>query len=111
MHRLLLQAVQPLEDDVDMAREGTEVEGGLEVDAPRDLAVGPDELGKVEALVPAPHRVCLHEAVRLVAREAGLDEREQDALAEEEAVARLEVRAHPLGMDGEPLDEPGEAVE
>ena len=53
----------------------------------------------------------LDEAVRLVARQPGLDQREQHALREEEAVARLQVRAHPLGQDDEAFDQPGEPVE
>ncbi len=68
-------------------------------------------VAEVALLVPGPHRVALDEPVRVVARQAGLDEREQQALAEEEAVARLEVPLHPLGPDDEALDEPGEAVE
>ena len=53
-------------------------------------------VAEVEALVPRAQRVLLDEAVRLVARQPRLDEREQHPLAEEEAVARLEVRAHAL---------------
>ena len=66
---------------------------------------------EVQLLVPGTHRVALDEAIRLVAREPRLDEREEDALAEVEAVARLEVRSHPLRPHDEPFDEPGEAVE
>ncbi len=42
---------------------------------------------------------------------ARLDEREQHALAEEEPVARVEIRAHSVRVDDEPFDEPREAVE
>ena len=66
---------------------------------------------KSRLLVPGAQGVSLHEPVRVVAREAGLDERQQDALAEDEAVRRVEVRAHALGVDDEPVDEPREAVE
>ena len=82
-----------------------------EVDRSRDLGVRPDELGKVETLVPRPHRVALDEPVRVVPRAPRLDERQQQPLAEVEAVARVQVLAHPLRPDDEPLDEPGEAVE
>ena len=105
------ERAQALEHDVDVTRVGAEVEDGIEVDAPRDLGVGADELREVEPLVPGAHRVTLHEPVRVVAREPGLDEREQQALAEVEAVARVEVLAHPLGADDEPLQQPGEPVE
>ena len=99
------------EDGVDVARVRAEVEDGVEVDARRDLVVGAAELAEVELLLPRAHRRALDEAVGVVAREAGLDERVEHALAEEEEVARLEVPAHPLGPHDEALDEPGEAVE
>src|SRR5207237_3748768 len=73
--------------------------------------VGAAELAEVELLLPRAHGRTLYEAVRVVAREPGLDERVEDALAEEEEVARLEVAAHPLGPHDEALHEPGEAVE
>ena len=69
------------------------------------------ELAEVELLLPRAHRRALDEAVGVVAREAGLDERVEHALAEEEEVARLEVPAHPLGPHDESFHEPGEAVE
>ena len=53
----------------------------------------------------------LHEAIRLVAGEPRAHEGEQHALAEHEAVRRVEVRAHASGVDDEPAHEPGEAVE
>ena len=70
-----------------------------------------DELAEVLLLLLRPQRVPLDEPVGVVAGEPGLDEREQQPLAEEEPVARLEVAPHPLGPDDEPFDEPGEAVE
>ena len=87
------------------------VEDGVEVDAAGDLAVGSDELAEILLLVPGAERMPLNEPVRLVAFQPGCDEREQEPLAEEEAVARLEVPPHPLGADDEALDEPGEAVQ
>src|SRR3954452_11726460 len=108
---LLGELVQTVEDGVGVACVGAEVEGGLEVDAAGDPLVGGHELLEVEPLVPRTEGMFLDEPVRLVARQPGLDEREQDALREVEAVARLEVRAHALGQDDEPVDEPGEPVE
>src|SRR5581483_6399831 len=80
-------------------------------DAAGDLVVGADELAEVELLVPRAHGVALYEPVRVVAFEARLDEREQDTLAEEERVARLEIAPHSLRSHHETLDEPREAVE
>ena len=75
----------------------------VEVDAPGDLGVVTDELAEVEPLVPRAHRMPLHEPVGLVTDEPRLDEREQQALAEDETVARLEVLAHALDADDEPV--------
>src|SRR5690242_3544204 len=99
------------ENGVDMTRVRAEVEDVVEVDARRDLVVAAHELAEVELFVPRAHRVALHEAIGVVARETGLDEREEDALAEEERVRRLEVPQHPLLAHDEPFHEPGEAVE
>ena len=76
-----------------------------------DVWIGQDELAEVEPLLPGPHGVALNQSVRLVARETVRHECEQHALAEDEAVRRLDVRPHSLRVDHEPLDEPGEAVE
>src|SRR5919108_3235605 len=108
------QSVQALEDGVDVSRVLVEVEDRVErgaVEPLSDLRVAADELGEVALLLPGAQRVNLHEPVGLVARQAGLDEGEQKPLAEEEAVACLEVPPHPIGPNDETLDEPGEAVE
>src|SRR4051812_3127641 len=108
MDGLLLSDERPqaLEDDVDLAGVGSGVEDRVEADTAGELAIGPDELAEVLLLGPGPQPGPLDEPVGLVALEAGLDEREQQALAEEEAVARLQVPAHPLRPDDEPLDQP-----
>src|SRR5689334_13539476 len=86
--RLLLsrshERTQAFEDDVGVADVRRRVEDGIEVDASGDLRVGARELREVERLVPRPHRVPLDEPVGVVAGEAGLDEREQQPLAEDE---------------------------
>ena len=61
--------------------------------------------------VPRLHCQPLHDAVGLLPLEARLDERQQQPLAEVEAVARVEVLAHALGAHDEAVDEPCEAVE
>src|SRR5262245_5884967 len=102
------ECVQTIEDGVDVARVVAEVEDRVErngVEAFRDLGVGPNELGEVELLLPRAHRVALDEAVRLVSRETGVHQREQQPLAEVQAAAELEVAPHLLRMDHETLDE------
>src|SRR5947209_1462460 len=96
MDGLLLggECVQACEDGVDVARVRAEIEDGLEIDAARDLVVGADELAEVELLVPRAHGIALHEPVRVVALESRLDEREQNTLAEEERVTRLDIASH-----------------
>ena len=74
--------MQAVEDGVDVARVVAEVEDRVErsgVEALRDLRVRAHELREVELLLPGAHRVPLDEPVRVVAREARLDEREQHA--------------------------------
>src|SRR2546429_9829540 len=110
MKGLLVESFETGEHGVDVARVRAEVEGRFDVDARRDIVVGAAELADAELLLPRPHRRPLDEAVSVVAREAGLDERVEHALAEEEEMARLEVSAHPLGAYDETLHEPGEAV-
>ena len=53
----------------------------------------------------------LHQPVRLVARQPRLDEREEQALTEEQPARRLEVGSHSLGTDHETAHEPAEAIE
>ena len=48
----------------------------------------------------------LNEPVGLVTFEAGLDEGEQDPLAEDEAVRVVEIAAHPGRVDDEAVDQP-----
>src|SRR5947209_3246978 len=105
MDRFLLpyEGAEPLEDGVDVTGVGGEIEDGVEVDASRELAIGSDELAKILFLVPGAKRVPLNEAVGLIALEPRLDEREQEPLAEEETMARLEIAPHPLGPHHEPL--------
>src|SRR5579883_2001675 len=104
MDGLLLsdERVETLEDGVDVTGERGEVERRVErVPAERggDLRILADELAEVALLLPRAHRAALREPVGLVARQPGRDEREEDALAEEQAVARLEVAQHPPGED------------
>src|SRR5436190_3228641 len=113
MNRLLLshERVQPLEDGVDMTDGGIQIEHGGEIDVPRDLGIGTDERPEVSLFLPGLHGVSLDEPVCLVPRNAGLDEREQQAVAENESVTRIEVPPHPVRIDDEPLDDPRKAVE
>src|SRR6185437_7545167 len=110
MNGLLLsgECAQPLEDGVDVTGVLAEVEDRVEIDASRDLIVRFDELTEVLLLLVRPERVPLNEAVGIAPGQAGLDEREQKSLAEEEPMSGLEVAAHPLRPDDQALDQPGE---
>src|SRR5437764_15124784 len=97
------ERAKALEDGVDVADGGVEVEDDVEVDATRDPRVVGDELTEVALLLPRAHRVLLDKPVRVVAREAAVDERQQEPMAEVETVARVEVSAHPVGVHDEHL--------
>src|SRR5262245_25645216 len=105
------ELAQPLEDGVDMTGVPAEVEDRVEVDATRDLVVRADKLAEVLLLLVRAQCVALHETVGVSARETGLDEREQQPLAEEETTTRFQVASHPLRADVEALDQPGEPLE
>src|SRR3954452_18662871 len=111
MRWLPSQRPEALEDRVDMTGVRLEIEDRVELDPRRDRVIAADELAEVALLLPRLHGVPLHEPVRLVAAEPRLDERQQQPLAEEEAVARVEVPLHPLGEHAQALDQPGESVE
>ena len=53
----------------------------------------------------------LDEPIGLVAREPGFDECQQQPLAEEKAVARLEIASHALFPHDEALHQPAETIE
>src|SRR5262245_39903053 len=100
------ERTKALEGDVAVAGGGIESEDGVELGAVGDGGLGLDETAEVALLLPGLHRCALHEAVRLLAREAGLDEGEEQAVAEDQAVAGVEVAAHALRIDDEALDDP-----
>src|SRR3954453_4673223 len=113
MNRFLLsdEGVEAVEHGLDVTHGRVEVEDGVEIDAACQLAIGAHELDEVRLLFPCTHRVCLDGAVRIVPREPGLDEREQQTMAEEQTVTGVEVAAHALWIDDETLDDPVEAIE
>src|SRR3954447_6350760 len=113
MDRLLLsgERMQALEHGVDMANGCFEIEHGVEVDLLGDLGICGDEGAEVALFLPRLHCMPLHEAVRLIPRDARFDEREEEPVAEHEAMARVQVAAHPFGIHDEPLDDPREPVE
>src|SRR5688572_14468900 len=76
MHGLLSERAQALEHGVDMAREGGQIEDGVEVHAPRDLGVLSYDVAEVALFLRGAHRAPLDEAVGLAALEAGVDQRE-----------------------------------
>src|ERR1051326_830267 len=101
MDGLLYEVVEAVEHDVDVLREGGLVEDQGEVDV--NLGIGSDELAEVTLFFPRSHGVALDDAVRLVTLEPGVDEREQQAVAEEQIVARFEIATHALRIDDEPV--------
>src|SRR5204863_2622912 len=82
-----------------------------EIDAVGERAIAPHELAEVLLFVPRLQRVALDQPVGLVACEPGVDEPEQQPLAVEEAVARLEVASHALFPHDQALDQPAETIE
>ena len=84
---------------------------GVRVERGTDLGVRGQQLAEVALLLPGRQSVALHQPVRLVSGQAGCDERQQDALAEHEPVRRVEVAAHALCVDHQPVHERCEAVE
>src|SRR5688572_32166359 len=105
-----LERGEALEHRVDVAEIGLECEYGLEVDALRDLPVGAGELAQIPVFLRRAGGMPLNEPVGVVAGEACVDEREQESLAREQPARRLEVLAHPVRVDDQSLDEPGEAI-
>src|SRR6266550_1609019 len=93
------ELAQPLEDGVDVTGVPAEIEDPVELDPAGDRLVRANELAEVMLLLVGLQRVPLHEPVRLVSRQAGLDQCEQEPLAEEEATCPFEVASHSLGPD------------
>src|SRR5207253_3962063 len=114
MHRLLLSGERPetLEDDIDVTDRGVQVEDAgkrLASEPPGDLRVGGDELVKIQLVLPRLHRVTLDETVGLVSTEPGVDQREQQAVAEDESMARGVVRMLAVGVDVVAVHDPVES--
>ena len=108
------ELLQSLEQHVDVTKGEVEIEGIREspgVEPARDLGVRLDEATEVHLLVPGPERVSLDDSIRLVSSQAGLDEREQNALGEDQSVGGLEIASHANGVDDEAVDEPRKPVE
>src|SRR3546814_13582290 len=64
-----------------------------------NLRVGLQELQEVAFAAPDFHRVALHEAVGVLAADAGLGQRQQHALRMHQAAAAVEVLLHGVGVD------------
>src|SRR5258708_1933187 len=108
---LLGEGVQTVENGVDVPDGCSQVEDGVEINAAGDLWIAADELGEVRLLSPGARGVPGGGGVGGVAGGPRLYERQQQPMAEDEPVTRLEVPPHPLGIDDEAFDDPGEAVE
>ena len=91
-----------------MACVPARIEHRVEVDPAGDLGVGANELAEVLFLLLGPQGVALHEPIRGVPLQSGLDERQQKPLAEEEPPPGLQIAQHPRRPDIQSLDEPRE---
>ena len=107
----MLSDVEAGDDLGHVAQERRVVEAGIERrerQAAGDGRIDGEQVVQRRALVGGPQRGALDDRVGLLARHAGLlDEGQEDAAAGMEAEAALDVLAHPLGPDDEPIDEPG----
>ena len=73
-----------------------------------DRRIDREQVAQRRALVGGAERGALDDRVGVLARHpAALDERAEDAAAGVQAEPALDVLAHPLAADDEPLDEPG----
>src|SRR5665213_2226274 len=98
----------------DVRERALQIEAGVEpscVERGRHLGVDSKELPKRALFAPSLHRVALHDAIRLVARAARFDERQQYRLAEHETERGIEVSQHALGMNLQVLDDLAELHE
>src|SRR5881394_1970447 len=98
---LLDEGVQTFEDGVDVTDGRLQVEDGLEIHAPRDLRIGANELAEVRLLFPGAHRLSLDQPVGVITGKPCVHEREEQSVAEDEPVTRLEIAPHALGIDNE----------
>src|SRR5439155_15458260 len=94
---LALERVEAVDDLLRVPDERAGVEDRVEVELGRG---GRQELAERRAGVPRLLCRLLDDAVGLVARAVALDQREQGPLRVERAVSGLQVRAHPVGVDG-----------
>src|SRR5215218_6090720 len=91
--RALRDAIEAAHDRGGVADEGAGIEDGVEVELRRGLR---HQLPELDALVPGALGGLLDDPVGVVARAAGLHERQQRALGVERAVRCVQVPAHPL---------------
>ena len=105
-----------------MAQVVLEVEQRIELggaEPRRDIRIGAEQgaeparvgadLARRRGLVDRGERRALDQPVGMLARQAGLDEREQHGLREVQAAGAIEVGAHPARVDHEAVDERGRA--
>src|SRR5262245_12523391 len=108
---LCLQAVESGDDRWDVLEERGIVEAGVEIGEAElggDRRVDREQVAEGPALVGCAEGGPLDDRVRLLTREAAaVDERDEDAAAGVEPETALDVLAHPLAADDEPLDQAG----
>src|SRR5439155_11685828 len=103
----LSQPFEPLEDLVRVHQVPRRIHDRVELRLADTLPHRVDlqqMIAERAALLPGAHPGALHDPVRLLARAARLDQREQHRLRVHEPAARVEVREHPLRVDAHPAD-------
>lgn len=111
---LLVRAEHAGENRIDVAGVVAEVEQGRDLRRRQvlaDLGIGVQQVEELAAAVPCLHGVALHRAIGVLAAGALLGQGQQHALRVDDAAARLQVGAHPLGIDHQLLDHAGGAGE
>ena len=81
---------------------------GLRVQVPGDVLVGSQPLAEIAAFLPQVLGVALHHLVGLLPVHAGLGQRQQHALGEDQPAEAVEVGLHVLRMDHQLVDQLGE---
>src|SRR5215207_6567694 len=113
-YKLLCLAEHALEDRVDVLEVIAEVEvlldlGGLQLGADGWIAL--QEREEIALALPDLHGVRLHRFVGVLARHAGLGQRDQHPLRMHQPAEPVEVLLHVAGIDHELVDQAGQAIE
>src|SRR5579872_6935055 len=107
-------AEHPAEDRIHMGEMEIQVEilrQFLLAQVLADVLVGLEQFEEIAFAFPDLHRVALHEAIGVFARDALLRQRQQDALGMNQAAETVEVLHHVFWVDDQLLYDAGEATQ